>query len=412
METDNYKNAMYVKKWFLKLEPEKNTEKSHIQGLKAYCDFTGKTPDQLILEAKADKTIPDIEDRRIGDELLLFRESLVKAGLSPATVRIRMNSVKSFFRHNNIEIPYLGRQKRVNCMPNHKAIPTKDDVRNALLHADKLERAIVLTGLSSGLAEQEISNLRVSDFLKGYDKETEITTLELRRQKTDWDFITFLSPETSKAILDYLAERNRTETSIQEKKIKIQEKQKVYSNDGWLFIRRKVSPKFLEDKDESHRKLSIDAIEKIYQELADRAGIGIHEGGGHFGLLRSHNVRKLFNSLLLNAGCPQWNVEFWMGHKMDGTKAAYFRANPVEMRNTYAKYIPYLTVAKEADVIGTTEYKELMAEKDVWKSTALASQVERYEFEELKNQIKHLDNGDIVQNGKVIFHQDKVEDWF
>jgi len=77
-----------------------------LQGLQAYCEFTGKTPDQLIQEAKEDKALPDIEDRRISDELLLFRAHLTDSGASPATVRIRMNSVKSFFKHNNIPLPF------------------------------------------------------------------------------------------------------------------------------------------------------------------------------------------------------------------------------------------------------------------------------------------------------------------
>jgi hypothetical protein len=58
-----------------------------------------------------------------------------------------------------------------------------------------VEKAILLTGVASGLSAQEIIKLKSKDFTKGYDPETEITTLKLRREKVNFDFITFLSPE-------------------------------------------------------------------------------------------------------------------------------------------------------------------------------------------------------------------------
>lgn len=402
MDIVDLKNNQYVKDWFLNLEPTKNTEKSHLQGLKEYCNFLGKSPDQLINEALEDMDRKKIAVRRIKSEILLFRQNLTKNGASPSTVKIRVNSVKSFFRYNNVEIPFFGRHKRVNCLECHKQIPNKDDIRAALLHADKLERAIVLTGISSGLAEQEITNLKVSDFLKGYDEVTEITTLDLRRQKTNVDFITFLTPEATRAIQAYLDERNKAEPSTQKKKIDQQEKQKVFDEDGWLFIKRRISPKFLEDKNESHRKLSIDAIEKIYQELADRAELGIHEGAGRFGLIRSHNVRKLFNSILLNRGCDSFHTEFWMGHRLDDTKSAYFRANPIELRDMYQKFIPYLTIEK-AEICNEATYTKLM-------DSLARNQVDKEVLEALQKHTMQLQNKvDVLLYDRK--HNDSVEDW-
>ena len=68
--------------------------------------------------------------------------------------------------------------------------------------ADPLEIAVVLVGLSSGLGSNEIINLKVGNFKDRYDSTTGITTLKLRRGKTKVDFITFLTPETSQAVID------------------------------------------------------------------------------------------------------------------------------------------------------------------------------------------------------------------
>jgi hypothetical protein len=75
---------------------------------------------------------------------------------------------------------------------------------------DPLERAIILAGVSSGLSSNEIIRLRVKEFKNEYDPKTEITTLNLRREKVRFDFVTFLSPECSRAVWDYVNFRNRT----------------------------------------------------------------------------------------------------------------------------------------------------------------------------------------------------------
>lgn len=57
-----------------------------------------------------------------------------------------------------------------------------------------------LMGLSSGLSVNEICNLKIKDFNSGYDPQTGITILKLRREKNNHDFVTFLSPEASRAV--------------------------------------------------------------------------------------------------------------------------------------------------------------------------------------------------------------------
>ena len=109
--------------------------------------------------------------------------------------------------------------------------------------ADPLEKALILCGVSSGLGANEICNLQVKDFKKGYDQKTDITTLKLRRKKAGFDFVTFLSPESSRAIQDYLDYRNRI--TSEPRHVERLKKQKVYSDNDYLFIRRQVLPEYL-----------------------------------------------------------------------------------------------------------------------------------------------------------------------
>jgi hypothetical protein len=112
------------------------------------------------------------------------------------------------------------------------------------------------------LSAQEIINLKIKDFKKGYDLKTEITTLKLRRRKTEFDFITFLTPEASRAVNDYLDLRDRTIKVIGEKRESQLFKQRVFNEKGYLFIVRHVGYKFLENYDEELRKMEESALMK------------------------------------------------------------------------------------------------------------------------------------------------------
>jgi hypothetical protein len=127
------------------------------------------------------------------------------------------------------------------------------------------------------------------------------------------------------------------------------EKQRIFSDNNYLFIGRKIPNEFLktfhelncledgqnkkelDEKNDERRKLERDAFMKIYRVLSEKA----HKNApkSDWNLVRSHNVRKWFNSTLLNAGADSFHVEFFMGHTLDDTRAAYFRANPDKLRN-------------------------------------------------------------------------------
>jgi len=198
------KNDPIVYNWLLSIDASVNTQRNYLQAIKAFCEFTEKTPDELILEAEQEiKYGLLMRQRYIKIYLISFKKSLQDKGLAPMTVISYMNGVQSFYRSCGIELPVLGRNK-AKVLEKNKDIPTKEDLQEVLKICDPVERAVLLVGASSGLSLNEIRNLKVKDFKKGYDPGTEVTTLKLRRQKVGFDFITFLSPEASRAVQDYI----------------------------------------------------------------------------------------------------------------------------------------------------------------------------------------------------------------
>lgn len=277
-----------------------------------------------------------------------------------------------------------------------KKIPTKDDIRKILSVGDRLERALVLVGVSSGLSVIDISNLRVRDFVDGYDPKTGITTLHLIRKKKNYEFYTFLSPESSKAVQDYLDWRNRKPDHKGVQREEQLEKQHVTTNDGYLFVTRTVHPEYLTAKNvkdkEELRKLNKEAIIAIYQRLNEEAQTSSERG--EYNINRSHNMRRFFNTTLLNENAPLFFVDFLLGHQLDATHEAYYRASPEKLKEDYAKYVSFLTIEKSIDPTEHPAFIQMKEDKDAYKRITYIMtqerQGEREELQELRAEMEKM----------------------
>lgn len=387
------KKEQIIKDWITIIDARPTTVNNYLFGMQVYTEWTGKTPKMLLTEARKEIKKP-ISERKLKMNLVGFRRFLQEKELAPLSVKAYMTGVISFYSAYDISIPNI-RSKKAKGLQKNKDIPSKEDIQDCLKVSDVFERALILVGASSGLAEQEITNLTINDIKKGYDPDTEITTLELRRIKEEVDFITFLSPEASRAVLEYLEYRNRTDDRS-DQRIKQLEKQKVYSDDGYLFIKRKVSDSYLETHNEEERKLNLPAFMKIYREISTKARKNTPKGD--FNLIRSHNIRKYYNSCLYNAGADSFFVEYTMGHTLDDTRAAYFRAIPADMKKIYMKFLPYLTIEKNLDISTNPEFLKAISDKEKAEAEAYRVSVERNELQKLKEEIEELKGLDKNKN--------------
>lgn len=389
MKVTELVNDPTIIEWLQTANAKPNTEKAYLQGMQDFTEYTGKDPETLLNEAEEDIRAGKLmRQRRIKRDLIGFRKHLQDLGKAPHTVRGRIVGVKSFFQTFDIEIPKLPRVGKAKTLEKNNEIPTKEDLQDVLKVADPLEKAIVLTGISSGLAANEICNLRVKDFKRGYDPKTEVTTLKLRREKVGFDFVTFLSPEASWAVWDYLDYRARTVDTNVTRRVSRLEKQKVRSDDDHLFICRQVPTKYLETHDDNLRKLDTRALTKVYRRLAEKARKNTPLND--WGFIRSHNQRKYFDSILHNAGMDDFTIQFLEGHTLDETRAAYFRASPEKLKEIYLKYVPFLTIQKEADISESPEYLRIKQENTILQAETARHVVERSELQELRAEMERM----------------------
>jgi integrase len=384
---DELKKDEYIIEWldaFTARNASENTVSNYLFGMQFYTDCLQKTPTELIEEARAEYRAGLLPgERKVKKYLIKFLKYLQEKKLASMTIRGYFNGVKNFYNYHDIEIPPSVKRSVAKSvtLEENKPIPSKEDLQEVLKVCDPLERAILLVGVSSGLSGEDIVNLKVKNFLKGYDQKTEITTLPLRRIKTKVDFITFLSPESSRAIQDYINYRQRSLKIGGDRRKSTIDKQKVYSNDDYLFIGRSIPNSFLITRDDNERKLEERGLVELYRKLSEKAQKSTKKGS--WNLIRSHKMRSYFSSTLKGKGCDFFHVEFWLGHKLDNTKSAYFLGNPEE-RDIYEKYVPYLTIQKEEDIAVNPIFLKEVSYRHAIETELARTSIERSELQELK----------------------------
>ncbi len=332
-------NDLLVNSWLAQIEAGPSTKKLYGLVIKKYSEFTGKTPLELI--EGAEKEILGgvlMRKRKIRQYLLGYQEHLKDGGKAPTSIRTFMAAVRSFYKVHDIDLPNL-KSKPANPLESNgsRARLSIKDIRKLFNYAKNLrDKAIILTIVSSGLGSYEVRDLRIRH-LHNVDDDG-VCTLELTRSKVNCEFTTFLSPEAMEAINEHLTYRN-TKSNLS-----------VKGNDDYVFT------------NESGKKLTGSAFMEIFRSIGIAAGFK-NKSSGEFNLARAHNLRKFFNSQLINNGADIFFTDYLMGHKIDGTRAAYFKADPEKLKVRYIRFLPYLTVEEtRIKIVESSEYKKLKEE--------------------------------------------------
>lgn len=82
-------------------------------------------------------------------------------------------------------------------------------------------------------------------------------------------------------------------------------------------------------------------------------------------------------------------TNFWMGHTLDDTQSAYFRASAENgLKDTYLKLVSYLTIQKEAEVSEDPDYQRIKQENQILAAETARHVVERKKLHDLKEQLE------------------------
>ncbi|MEN6593263.1 MAG: tyrosine-type recombinase/integrase [Methanobacterium sp.] len=329
--------------------------------LKHYCNWRGQLPSDFIEEAdiEQNKNIK-LKKRKVKRDLIDYIQFLKEENKAPKTINSYMACVKALYYDNDIVLPPrlpTGVGKDTLIKRGHDELPTLDDIRAICNIAPPRDKAIILLQLSSGLGASEVRHLIYEDFIKALklpvnksvnvdrdierlqDREDEelIGCWNIFRYKTGWLFYTFNSPESTKAIIDYLEWRFRNNKPIESYK-------------DSLYVSN------------FNQQLEDSTLSLIYERLNDKAGYG-KRVTNQFRFITSHQVREIFSSSLYRCKVDKTRIDYFLGHKINNQDSAYFRVNPEDLKKEYMKVLPAITLEKvKVKRFTSPEVKEIINE--------------------------------------------------
>ena len=276
--------------------------------MRDFCLINELNPEEMLDVAYNEelKHIPEWK-RSMNDWFKKYDAYILEKRMTKRSRNTKVAIVKGFFHHYERMTP---KSRRINKSfendPNRRNGLTKSDIRKMLEACKTLKmKAIILTGVSSGLSSSDIVELKIIDFKNGiknaYDERTKslrtLCSLSLDRKKTQRQFTTFLSEEAVKVINKYL-EIERDNPKDNEP----------------LFCRTRKDLNFM----------SPDGVQVAYRRLNGYLGMETR-AKGKYRKATSHMVRKFFNTQMIIAGMPEEIREHFMGHKISNqVRDAYF----------------------------------------------------------------------------------------
>lgn len=268
----------------------------------------GSLMDEAIVEE--DEGI-SLKNRKIKSRLLDFRSFLLDSGLAISTVRTYFSRIKTFYRHFEIELPYLNDIKfDEEYLSSYYDLPTRGDIRNVCSISSNAFRALVLFISSSGCAKAETLSLTVGDFVKASDdyhdggsiddvlsclvgRRDIVPAFYLKRIKTNKFYYAFCSPEASHHIVKYLISRKGL--SLDDRLFDFTDSSLIYS----------------------------------FKKVNDKLDMGFV---GRYRFFRSHALRKFHAS---NIGLSADIVDELQGRGKSRVREAYMKTNPRRLKEIY-----------------------------------------------------------------------------
>lgn len=267
---------------------------------------------QLILEAvhEEEDNIP-LKKRKIKRRLLDFRACLSGSPLAIGTVRTYFSRIKTFYRHFEIEIPYIPDFKsKKDYISSYDDLPKREDIKRACNISGMGFKAAILFMSSSGCAKAETLSLTVRDFIKAtrdyHDggsidevlnellfRRDMVPAFYLKRIKTNKFYHAFCSPEASHHIVRYLISR------------------KALSLDEKLF------------------DFTDSSLTYNFKKVNDKLNWGFV---GNYRFFRSHALRKFHAS---NIGLSADYIDTLQGRAKTKVHEAYIKTNPVKLKEIY-----------------------------------------------------------------------------
>jgi integrase len=331
------------------------TEREYRTHFNRFCQFIGKTPQQVLLEYE--KSADREFKRQYAAYLRAFISHLSKEGYTDNTIKTIVTAVKSFFKYNDLPLGHVPQGK--SRVVFHNRDITKEEIVKILNISRPRDRAFFCMMAQTGLRPHTLCQLRLKHIQPDFDNNVIPCKVDVPEEVTKgkyMDSFTFMGPESVKALRDYLRMRPPLDS------------------ESYLFTMHGKEER-VDAQDVSHR--FHDAVKKLHRkdELEYK-----QKERGKAGTVRLYNLRKFFRKQAGQAGSDF--VNFWMSHTSSlGVDLHYFSRDPEHHRGIYReKAMPYLRLELATPSETEKQIEELREENAVMKEriASLEKDLEHY----------------------------------
>jgi Phage integrase family len=330
-------------KYFLSTrELKEQTIKRYTREVVLYCESTGLTPTDLIMEARNEQVKhPWMNDRQLPSHLLNHISFMESRNYAPYRIKNAINIIRSFYKEFDIQLPktnYKG--EPASFYSNVDDLPGYIDIRKAITLSNIKYRAIISLMASSAMSAKDIRFIRVAEFLdaigmKPEEKsingslnipqnaeidENKVAIWRRRRERTGILHVTFSTPESIHFILDYL------------------DKYPPESPDDFLFRSQHNLTKPSSDR----------AFQKYFQKINQAAG---WKKKGYTHYFTTRTLRKYFSNTLERLKIPHRYIRIMMGHKVEDVTPYNFNFDIEALKESYKDAVPSLSFLEKANVL-------------------------------------------------------------
>jgi integrase len=396
MELEDLNAYESYRNWMNSLPgPFKTQSTKYVWSIKLlkYCEWIGKTPDELIAERKVElKSEDSAVQHRAELNLKKFLRELETQNMAPNTRRIYFTAIRNFYLKNYVPLTFFRREgPPAQTVLEGARAATHMEIKKMLDVANLRQKALVLFIAHTGLSESDVSRLKIGDLGKvvavknvaeNMEKLEPPIPLEIRRTKTGIKAQTFVSTEAWNLLKTYFEFRKRGT---------LEQRQS-----GRGYYARGIPPEKLRDDSPIFRsygkwgKMRVPIIEpaepltpgginRIIRKIALEAGIW-QKG------FSAHSLRRFFQTTLEMVGIPQNWVKLMMGHKLQGEEAPYSRPTWEMLESAYTQAEPYLQVT-----FSQQDIKKLREDlESIKRRQDLNGQLKDQAIMQLENQVKEL----------------------
>ncbi len=328
----------------------KNTQKNYLLHLKIYCEWIGKTPDELIEERKEHLTHTDeIVKRTHEDQLTSFFQEYGE-NVARSTAVTKFKTVKSFYKANHydlkISIPkswttYTDKVPSLDEI--HKMVEASDSpVQKALIlfSAQSGQRAGVVTSMTYGMLREALegSESPISFHISADLRDHNGKRVNKNRQEYTF-FIGRDTVTTLKRYIEYM--ENKGHVFEDNSPLFVTDKQYAYRD----FAGKETTG------DKAYRPISNESLNNTVKRLAIRAGLMKEDGprmanGRRRYQIHHHCLRKFWQTAMEQAGVAKPWYEYMMGHSLGNLDKAYSRPSLEQLQEGYRRAENYLSVSR------------------------------------------------------------------